>query len=413
MNKWLLILFLVLSFVAQTIMAPGTHPVFSRITPPDIFGGLAIIFGVKSTIKGFQLSLYRNRVLQTALLLICLFFVPILFSYNQQATFLECIILLFLVCLTANLTWTFKNSATTTLFPVLIYALFAASFLGFYDLAASSLGLPRVFPGRTDGEPVSGFRNAGQAGAYFLVFLTILLPLRLSRIYQELSKKHRKMLNVTLLIAIIFLGITAKIASYVGILMGFIFYLIYKRNLRALSMLGIFGALFSLVIYNLETIMPNTYYRIQLKYRTRVVDNVSGENTSDFLVENYLSAFESFVDRPLIGSGIGAFEGKYSSHEVHSTYLKMLGETGVLGSIGYFLFMLLFLQIFWVVKKYRNTNNYAHYLTIMLPFVLGCIISWAYTYHLRKREFWILIAVILIASYNVSRREKLNSVLNA
>jgi hypothetical protein len=30
------------------------------------------------------------------------------------------------------------------------------------------------------------------------------------------------------------------------------------------------------------------------------------------------------------------------------------------------------------------------------PFVIGWLISWGYTYHLRKREFWIAFAIISI-----------------
>ena len=106
----------------------------------------------------------------------------------------------------------------------------------------------------------------------------------------------------------------------------------------------------------------------------------------------------AFEDRPFIGSGIGAFHGVYSTHEVHSTYLKMLGETGLIGTMGYILFMIFLLRLF-KIGKYKKENPFSDYIMTMLPFLLGCLLSWSYTYHLRKREFWIMVSVLVIANY--------------
>ena len=90
--------------------------------------------------------------------------------------------------------------------------------------------------------------------------------------------------------------------------------------------------------------------RVSYKFDARVVKNVNNESDNDFIQENFGAAFVAFNDRPLIGSGLGAFHGVYSSHEVHSTYLKMLGETGIIGTIGYVIFIVIHLNLneFWV-----------------------------------------------------------------
>ena len=195
-----------------------------------------------------------------------------------------------------------------------------------------------------------------------------------------------------------FLFLTGKIAAYAGLLAGVIFYVLYKRNVKALFAVIAGVLLLALVWSNLEQIMPNTFNRVSYKFDARVVKNVNSESNNDFIQQNFGAAFVAFEERPFIGSGLGAFHGVYSTHEVQSTYLKMLGETGIIGTIGYLIFMIALVRLF-KIRKYKKDNPYADYVTTMLPFLLGCFISWAYTYHVRKREFWILVAVLVIANY--------------
>lgn len=405
-KKVFLILFVFLSFITQTIAEPGTHPIFSRLTISDFFGALALLFGLQTLIKGFMSTQSFTKVFQMGFILIVTFFLPIFFSLNMQATLIECLILLFLLLLSIAIFENYKNSLLTHLFPLIFYTVSAAAVLGFYDLFASISGLPRLFPGRTDGEALSGFRNAGQAGAYFLVMLTILVPLKYSSLKNLLSSKNKKLLNVSLILSLIFIFLTGKIAAYVGLVFGVIFFLLYRRNLKAIVSVFVAGLIIAVLWGNMETILPDTYNRINSKYKTRVTENLNNESDNDFIRNNYGLAFDAFEDRPLIGTGIGAFYGSYSRHEVHSTYVKMLGETGLLGSIGYILFILSFLSLF-RIRTLKNTNPYADYLATMLPFLLGCFISWAYTYHLRKREFWILFSLVVICNY-AARQYSLN-----
>ena len=398
MKRLFFVIFILLSFITRTIAEPGTHPLFSRLTFSDIFGVLGLLFGVQILLKGFNSASKSSNIYKMGLVLVLCFFLPIFFSFNIQSTLVECLILLFLIILSVMVYVHFKDDFITLLLPILIYTLCIASVLGFYDLAASTFGFPRLFPERVDGEALSGFRNAGQAGAYFLVMLTLLIPLRFSSLYTYLKTVHKRMLSITLVLALVFLFLTGKIAAYAGLLAGVIFYVLYKRNVKALFAVIAGVLLLALVWSNLEQIMPNTFNRVSYKFDARVVKNVNSESNNDFIQQNFGAAFVAFEERPFIGSGLGAFHGVYSTHEVHSTYLKMLGETGIIGTIGYLIFMIALVRLF-KIRKYKKDNPYADYVTTMLPFLLGCFISWAYTYHVRKREFWILVAVLVIANY--------------
>ena len=92
--------------------------------------------------------------------------------------------------------------------------------------------------------------------------------------------------------------------------------------------------------------------------------------------------------------------GRYERHEVHSTYLKIIGETGLLGIVPYLLFLFFTLSMLFSKKIFVQESSGIHpwfaFLMELRPFVIGWLISWGYTYHLRKREFWIAFAMISI-----------------
>ncbi|MBX2921239.1 MAG: hypothetical protein KF746_03530 [Chitinophagaceae bacterium] len=290
--------------------------------------------------------------------------------------------------------------------------------IGLSDYFSNKVGLPRLFPTRAPGEIVSAFRNAGQAGAYILVMLTILLPVRLSSLRNSFSAREMVLINGGIISAVVFLVISGKVAAYAGFFMGIVFLNVVQRNLRALLATILAAGIFYAIYDNLEDISPEMNKRIQEKVETRITHNIDGTNDiteQGFIADNIRSSIKAFVDNPLSGSGIGAFTPEYSTHEVHSTYFKMVGETGTLGIIGYTIFFI------YIIRQIRykplNRNFFQEqlweYKKIFLPLYLGCVISWAYTYHLRKREFWIMLSLILIINSFMKNENKIDSVMES
>ena len=50
---------------------------------------------------------------------------------------------------------------------------------------------------------------------------------------------------------------------------------------------------------------------------------------------NWNAAWNEWLRHPMIGMGLGTFELYYDKHEIHSSYLSFLAETGLLGAIPY------------------------------------------------------------------------------
>jgi len=411
--KRLLAAFILLSFVTQTSTATGYHPILSRLTISDIFGALALLLGGGYLLKSYNLTEKYSSIYRATLFMLFCFIIPVLFSLNIRATLLECVILLFLFMISLLIFYTFRNHFLDELLPLMMYTIIAASLLGIYDYGAGSVGLPRIFPSRAQGEILSGFRNAGQAGAYFLVFITILYPLLNSKLSNILSKKNKNLLRITVVISFVFLGLTGKIAAYIGLFIGLLGFTLFKRNLKAFVSLGLMSLGLGIIYINLQYIAPTVYERITLKYQTRIVNNLNRDpsnNGDNFIVSNLSEAIHAFKDNPISGSGLGGFVNNYGEHEVHSTYFKMIGETGLLGILGYVTFMFSFLVFFRRHSK-GSSNPYYDYLRSMFPFILGCLVSWGYTYHVRKREFWILVSVLMIVTYT-ARKYKMKTNTN-
>jgi len=399
MVKKLLILFIFLSFITKSIGGiESSNPILARVTFSDLFGALALLFGIQYLFKGLIEANKITKLFTISLWLIGLLFLLSPFSLNIQSTLIETLILLFLILLSVLIFYLFKDELSETIFPLIINTTIIAALLGFYDLAASIVGLPRLFDARNDGEVISGFRNAGQAGAYFLVFLSLLIPLNYSDLKSHLSVRYQKRLIISIIISIIFLFSTGKIAAYIGLVIGLFLFFIQQRKFKIIF----YGSIMALVLYvgflNLEKIVPNFNKRISYKIESRIIQQYEGTSTNNFFETNYNAAIQSFIDNPLAGSGLGGFTEKYGRYEVHSTYLKMLGEGGIFVTIVYVIFMIIFLKLF--IGKTSNINPFIIYLKFMVPFILGCLVSWSYTYHLRKREFWILVAVVIIVTYN-------------
>lgn len=381
------------SFITQTF---GNSGLLTRITFADLLGTISFIvyIGVNNffTTTGYKAA----------------FFILFTFSFglfqteDLGQTLTELLVLLFLVNSSITIYSVYRSQeGFITLINLIVYTSILTCLFGFYGLLAMITGLPNIFPGRASGEILSGFRNAGQAGAFVLMMLTILFPVKFSSVYQLFNKRQKFLLNISLYFLVIFLFLTGKIAAYIGFAFCIVFSILQKRNYGYVFLVLFMAGLISVVWSNLENLAPDVYNRINQKFETRVTNNLNDENDIEdgFIAKNILLAFSVFDKHPITGSGIGGFAGIYSSHEVHSTYFKIVGETGVLGIISYSIFLIVLLSFFSGTNKARKTNHYADFLWNLRPFLFGSMISWFYTYHLRKREFWIFFAVISIANY--------------
>ncbi len=417
--KFLILCYIISSFITRPLFPEGS--VLSRFVFADFFGLAALILFVLNQFK-FKTSI----PFQMAWLLVLGFFIGITGSVFPLSSFNEVLILLFLIAVSQCIfsVYTTENNSIS-LFVALAWVNLIASFIGIYDSYFTSFGLPRIFNARADGEALSGFRNAGQAGAFMQITLFVMYAFSRTKLKDRLSPRNKILLRLSLMVGFLFFVLTGKVAAYIGASVGVLLYLIMKRRLSSFITVLLLLAGLVWLFNELPTIAPQINKRIFAKVRTRILepmeisDSRSKVNGTAFINRNFESALTAFNDNPITGSGIGGFMGRYERHEVHSTYLKIIGETGLLGIIPYLLLMFYMLRMLFSKSIFLQDTSAMHpwfaFLMELRPFVIGWLISWGYTYHLRKREFWITFAIISIVYKLIlefKNSEKLNMLPN-
>ena len=392
--EFFIFLFILTSFITRTF--GGDDGLFSRIIVADIFGAIAILIYFIDGKKYFS----SNRI-NSAWILIAAFALGIFGSYFPLKSLFEVIILAFLVLIFNSIVSHYNTPEKfSRLIIAFAYATLIGSAIGLYDIFIGGHGLPRIFPERASGEAVSGFRNAGQAGAYMLIAIVTLFAFYNSQLFGLLNRKQRNLIRTTLFFSFLFFITTGKIAAYIGLLVSIFCCVIYKRNFKVLVGTTLLVLIVGFVVIRFQAAAPLLYERLVRKVETRILEPAEGKENnagSNFIKANFGGALQAFNDNPLTGSGIGGFMNRYGRYEVHSTYLKIIGETGLIGVIGYIIFMFYFLKTIFIPSKISRANPYANFLRELSPLIIGCIISWGYTYHLRKREFWIMFAIAFLA----------------
>lgn len=403
--RWVFLLAVVLSIFTRS-QDDFVGATSQRFLPADALTVLAGFLMMFDKIFSPSSPLIVPKEIQRALILVFFGFVPgLLVSRDQVGTLIEIAVHLFVIgyCIIAINLFDSKHGFRQ-LQLVFTGSAILAALLGITQLVLGrSFALFGFQVGGDNADIAVGtFRNTGQAGTYvYIAFLTAV-----SSLYAELrSRDQRSVWLPFFAVASILLAgyalITGKVAASIGLLISCASLLIIgaaKRNVKTIILLSVVfsvtGFVFVSVIQDRTSLMDFLVY----KWSNRI--DPGGFRSGTFMYENFLGALEAFKNNMLLGSGFGGFIGA-QRHEVHSTYLKMLGETGLLGLGLYLWFM------FGLLRTMRRSSEgegyYSTYLLALLAVMFGAIVSWSYTYHMRKREFWTTVALIMIAARQVRR----------
>lgn len=382
--------FIISSIYTHPIQEYGSSPILGRMVWADVFGLLLVLLAISNN------KMKMNPMAKGMFAFVLLLTPGIANSHFVFRSVVEATIFVFLTLVFtagANAFQTEKDLHRLT--RVIAFTALIASVFGIWENSTQFTGLPRLFGEDGRDYRSATFRNSGQAGAYLLVVLAAIIPVRYGRISKYMSVKDRRLFDVTIILSSLCILMTVKIAAYIGICVGVIGFAIYKRKWQFVVPTVAAVVLFQLCSPWIEDQFPRLANRFYRKTESRL-DIQAVTSSSGFLADNYGKAMLAFSDNPLFGSGIMGFQGRHHKYEVHSTPMKLVGETGIFGCLGYLIFIYLLVEFYAIYQKYPKSNRFREYLEMMLPFMLGCAVSWLYTFHLRKREFWILMVLIVV-----------------
>jgi hypothetical protein len=372
-----------------------------RIVMADLF---ALGLFVPAFLSRTMLRLASNFWLYAAFM--AAMFIALLLARQPQQGIVEYIVYLFNFAVGIalfNLVVNARDFSLSDAIHAFFYASGAIAVLSLLQFAV----FPEWFGGRQVGGLVGTFRNTGQAGTYFGTGLALFVP----AIAVGLIKRNS--LNLTLIALLgLCLILTVKRAALLGLAVGILGMLLAviltgpledrKRNIAFFAM-ALFVAPLAMQGYDY---MVDNVAGVEERFEKKITNFTIDGFLTKFYGENTGAAFRAFEDNPIIGVGPNNVIGTYSDkYEIHSTPLSILAASGLTGFLTYLTFLLHFLWSVWRAGNGRLAEN--RFMRLLLPMLFGLIVSWGYTLHIRKREFWILYAIVMFGIFLIEKHRQL------
>ncbi|OWP87308.1 hypothetical protein BWK60_04375 [Flavobacterium covae] len=392
-TKIVLVVCVLTSFITHSIIQ--SQPFLDALTISELFGGVGILLFLMNNYKSFLVHIRTTDVVYLyAFLLLIACGMGVFVTENLTNTSIAISKFVYLITLSVVLYHTFINSLTLFIKAVIV-AFSLMIFIGFYDFIALHLGLLTIFPNVTDKYVVSGFRVFGQVGDYTYCFLAFLVPFQFSNFSLFLSHQWRLFLRVCVFLGVIFLVGTIRVSAIFSFGIGFLLWMICFYDLKRIKQFLPEGCLFFLALLVMKLQFSTLYNLLWHRLEVRIFHRDPNSPESSFIIVNFKYAIKFFRKNPFFGNGLGNGEIPVYNVEIHGTYLKLLAETGILGLFFYFLFLKAISHK--IYSKIRKNINFEHdFFNHYMPFFFSSLVMWFYDFHLRKKEFWIILALILI-----------------
>jgi len=257
----------------------------------------------------------------------------------------------------------------------------------------------------------SGYRLAGPIGDpnFFAQIMVVLIPIAIERMLHErkpLFKILAGLAGVLSTLTVIFTfsrgGFLAAVVALVAL------FIIYPpRPLQLAVIIGLGIVMFSFVpaiyfdrVLTLEDLLPNQSGRVDIR----------SDNSIQGRASQYLTAWVIFKENPLLGIGLNNFAYRYpefskeiglapsaGNRSLHSLYLEVLTETGILGlSVFLFILWLSFRSMLSARRKFLESAQleYAHLVTGSAIGFVGYLIAALFIHAAFPRYFYLLLGII-------------------
>lgn len=377
--------------------------ILGRITAADIFGVFLIFVAIISLLlRGSRLVFPSHYYCYIPVFLV--FLVSGFFSWDKSIALFELIIHFFIFSVSLALVNMSNMADEEEVKGYLVSVLYGSSLIALVGILHFFF-FPSLFSGSQGG--LSGtFRNTGQAGAYFGIFIALFAPAFMSR-YISLNVGRA----LALIILVVALLLTFKRSFWVGTCSGLLISLFGCIYLRRVSMIktalttatisAVCGVFLVVIFFVAIEYVPG----VQWRFERKMTGDVMEKFMDGFFDSNIDKSVTAFHSSPLIGIGLSNFRAQFGGrYEIHGTWLALLAYSGVAGVLAVMLFFFMFVRRLYLSSKKSVARETSDFIILLVFFFLGLLIAWLYTYPLRKRELWIYMAIVSILLVNVSSR---------
>jgi O-antigen ligase len=232
---------------------------------------------------------------------------------------------------------------------------------GIYEyINGSNIFNNKAFPGRIAGL----FGDEWVIGSFISRILPVIIFLYFIN-FGNLNKFFNIIFFITLIISLITIILSGERAAYlyIIIILGSFLLINFKNNFLKLRIPSIIFLILSILILSLPFILNKSTDRILSNFNT----HTSLDLNTNYYLAYYNSAYEMFLDKPLLGHGAKSFRilcDDFKNYEngcnmhPHNTYFQLLSEVGI---IGFFYIFTFFIYIFFNIIKILLKKNISNY----------------------------------------------------
>lgn len=250
------------------------------------------------------------------------------------------------------------------------------------------------------------FRNRAHASVYMFTSFWILL-LNLS--WPGTSRRQWWTFTAIIPLALYCVMVGGRRSIYLSLLVGLVGLMLGFIVSRARGQFKLVAPfVVSLIVVGLfyfvvsEFWYPAQFFRQRVgmvSSRIEMATARSAEDVeNDFMLQQRAGVLDAFRDHPVLGIGWGGFYRSIYSrtgHEVHSTPLRFLAETGLLGAMAYAMFMgcLLWrsLRLWWLSRH----SAYELSSLVLALAIWSLSVSYVYNRQMTDRTFWLMLVVFI------------------
>jgi hypothetical protein len=259
-------------------------------------------------------------------------------------------------------------------------------------------------------DAVGPFRNRAHMGIYMLTAFWLVL---IYTFWPGRSRRNRVkwiLGPAAIGLCLYAVAISGRRSVYLSLFIGLIalvavFVVVLRRRRLAVGFAAAFSVAFLALLYTQgASFLPRGDF-----FRTRVglvgtrlrsaADAIAGESETGFMALQTQAVNAAFRTHPLLGIGWGSFhewELNVTRHEVHSTPLRFLAETGLVGFVLYATLLLhLLSRSAALLLRMRSTAFAGSYLVLAVG-IWSLAVSYAYNRHITERTFYLLLIVFLV-----------------
>lgn len=212
----------------------------------------------------------------------------------------------------------------------------------------------------------------------------------------DTSKKYRFALFLLMLGIVIVSLFASRRSAYAGFLVGAgVFTLINLRNPKRLALW--IGLTLCIVFVVVKVLNINEEFSRYFSNRVAILHPDKIEQ-NPFIQAQLKGTSQVLIENPVFGIGFGGFRNSrydLTGHEIHSAPMQMLVETGIIGFLVYLFFLGMLLKLAYENAFTLNDPKWSQFSSVIFAALFGLYTSALYNRHLRDRNFWVLIGIIV------------------